>query len=324
MTLVTLADIEAAADLLAGRIVRTPLVPVSGSDPTRPLLVKPENLQVSGAFKIRGALNAVARLEPEVRAKGVVTHSSGNHAQALAYAARSYDVPATIVMPDVTPMVKIAATKAHGAEVVLVPAAERETRALELVAEHGFTLVPPYDHVDIIAGQGTIGPEIVADVGAGVETATVLVPVSGGGLVSGVATAIKALRPNFRVIAVEPELADDLAESLRVGRRVSHPLEQTYRTIADGLRAPSVGVLPWEHIRKYVDEVRTVDEDAIRAAMRLLATNARLVAEPSGAVATAAYLTYGDELPEGPVVAVISGGNVEPTLLASVLGEGER
>ncbi len=208
------------------------------------------------------------------------------------------------------------ATRALGADVVLVAAAERESAARAVVESRGAVLVPPYDHPDVIAGQGTVGLEIVADLP---DVDTVLVPVSGGGLVAGVATAVKVLRPQARVVAVEPELAGDLAESMARGRRVRWSEEQTHRTIADGLRVPSVGALPWEHIRAYVDEAVTVTEDAIRTAMRRLALGSRLVAEPSGAVATAAYLSSVGTRDLGRTVAVVSGGNVAAALLREVL-----
>ena len=318
-SLVSADDVRAAASRIEGRVVRTPLVPAAWADAfapaDRPLWLKPENLQVIGAFKIRGALNAVGTLDEVERSRGVVTHSSGNHAQAVAYAARAYGIKAHVVMPETSPAVKVEATRALGAEVVLVPPAERAARVDELVAAHGYAFVPPFDHPRIIAGQGTIGLEVVADLP---DVATVLVPVGGGGLVSGIATAVRALRPGVRVLACEPELAADVADSMRHGERREWPLERTYRTIADSLRV-SVGELAWEHIRARVDGVLTVSEDAIRAAVRILALRSRLVAEPGGAVATAAYMTHGRELPKGPVVAIVSGGNVEPGLLAALL-----
>jgi threonine dehydratase len=316
--LVDIDDVRAAADRITGHVVRTPLLPATWSEPTqprRPLWLKPECLQAIGSFKIRGGLNAVGSLDASVRARGIVTHSSGNHAQAVALAARTYGVKAYVVMPDTSPQVKVDATRALGAEVILVPPAQRESRAAALVAEHGYAYVPPFDHPQVIAGQGTIGVEIVADLP---EVATVLVPVGGGGLVSGIATAVKALRPGARVLACEPELAGDLADSWAHGERRTWPVEMTYRTIADSVRV-CVGELTWQHIRARVDGVLTVSDDAIRHAVRTLALSSRLVAEPGGAVATAAYLTHADELPEGPVVAVVSGGNIDPALLAELL-----
>jgi threonine dehydratase len=312
-SLVTLDDLHAAARRVAGVAVRTPLLPAAWAGE---LWLKPENLQPVGAFKIRGAYNKLASLPEADRRRGVVTHSSGNHAQAVAYAARLLGVRAVVVMPDVAPAAKVEATRAHGAEVVLVPPAERVTRAEALAAEHGYVPVPPYDDAAVIAGQGTVGMEIVADAP---ELAAVLVPVSGGGLISGVAAAVKLQRPEVRVVGVEPELAADAAESLRRGARVTWPLERVYRTIADGLRVTPLGALPWEHVRTLVDAIVTVSEDEIRAAVRALARDARLVAEPSGAVATAAHLFRSAELPPGRRVAVVSGGNVDPEAYAGIL-----
>jgi threonine dehydratase len=316
MSITTLADVEAAAARVAGAVVRTPLLAAPWADPRVPLFHKPESLQPTGAFKLRGATNAVALLDGDARRHGVVTHSSGNHAQALAWAARAAGVPATIVMPDNAAPVKVEATRALGAEVLLVPAADRESAAERVRRDRDATLVPPYDDAAVIAGQGTVGLEIADDLP---EVATVLVPVSGGGLVSGVAAAVKARCPNARVLAVEPELAADLAEGFAAGRRTRWTPQQTGRTIADGLRVTCVGELPWRHITALVDDVLTVSEDALLEAMRRLALGSRLVAEPSGATATAAYLTHRDRLPDGPVVAVVSGGNVAPDLLAWAL-----
>jgi threonine dehydratase len=317
MNITTWADLKAAAARVDGHVVRTPLLRAGWADPRVPLYLKPESLQPTGAFKLRGATNAIALLDDAARRAGVVTHSSGNHAQALAWAARAAGVTAVIVMPDEAPAVKVDATRALGAEVVLVPAAERDEVAEAVCRERGATMVPPYDDAAVIAGQGTVGLEIVEDLP---EVATVLVPVSGGGLVSGVAAAVKSHNPQARVVAVEPELAGDLAEGFRAGRRTRWSAEQTGRTIADGLRVTCVGELLWQHIQALVDDVLTVTEDSLLAAMRRLATGSRLVAEPSGATATAAYLTHRDELPVGPVVAVVSGGNVQPDLLSRVLG----
>jgi threonine dehydratase len=315
--LVTIEDIQAAAGRIAGRVVRTPLVPYPDADPGRPLWFKPESLQPTGAFKLRGAFNAILQRLDDARSRGVVTHSSGNHARAVAWVARELDLRATIVIPDAAPAVKVEAVRRLGAEVVIVAPEDRDTRAFELAAEHGYVMIPPYDDAAIVAGQGTIGLEIAADL-ATVDG--VLVPVSGGGLIGGVATAIKALSPGTRVIGVEPELAADAAESFRTGQRVSWPPEQTYRTIADGLRTTSVGEIPWRQIQKYVDDVITVSEDEIRDGVRRLAADARLVAEPSGAVPFAAYLHHASELGvDGNVVAVVSGGNLAMDTLARIV-----
>jgi threonine dehydratase len=318
--LTTIDDIEAAAARISGSIVRTPLLPClwagDAASAGRSLWLKPEQLQPIGAFKIRGAANAIGLIPPDVRANGVVAYSSGNHAQAVAYVAKLYGVPATIVVTTNTPQVKIDATRGHGAEVLIVPPAERESAAEEAVRERGGTLVPPFDHRDVIAGQGTIGLEIAADLP---DVEVVLVPVSGGGLISGVATAIKAKAPHARVIGVEPELAGDTAEGFRLGRMPSWSTDDRARTIADGLRS-TPSELTFAHVQKFVDDVVTVTEDQIKEAIGVLATRSRVVAEPSGAVTTAAYLHA--DLPKGRTVAVLSGGNVDPALLAEVLTAG--
>lgn len=309
-----LSDIRAAANAMSRDVIRTPLLAAPWSD--RPLWLKAESLQPIGAFKLRGASYAVGLLDPAEHPGGVVTHSSGNHAQAIAYAARAVGCPATIVMARTVNPAKLAATRALGAEVVLVEPADRESTALALAAERNAALVPPYDDVAVIAGQGTVGLEVVEDLP---DVDLVLVPVSGGGLISGVAAAVKALRPDAAVVGVEPELAGELAEGFRQGRRVEWPVAKTARTIADGLRVSTVGEHNWAHITALVDDVVTVSEDAIRAAMRTLALSSRLVAEPSGAVATAAVLERSADLPAGRTVAVVSGGNVDPVLYAEVL-----
>jgi threo-3-hydroxy-L-aspartate ammonia-lyase len=315
VNLTTVEDIRAAAERVQDSFVRTPLLPCDWADADRPLWLKPENLQPIGAFKIRGAANAIARIPAEARANGVVAYSSGNHAQAVAYMAKRFAIPATIVVPENTPAMKIEATRGHGAEVVVVPITDREIVAGRLVAERGATLVPPFDHPDVIAGQGTIGLEIAADLP---EVEAVLVPVSGGGLISGVATAIKALCPQAAVIGVEPELAGDATESFAVGRRVRWSEEDRARTMADGLRA-APSELTFAHLRARVDAMVTVTEDEIRGAVAALATRAHLVAEPSGAVATAAYLDRAADLPTGRTVAIVSGGNLDRHLLAELL-----
>jgi threonine dehydratase len=316
-TLVTIEDIRAAAERIAGRVVRTPLLPFAAAEPGRPLWLKPESLQPTGAFKLRGAFNAILERLDEARARGVVTHSSGNHARAVAWVAHELGLRATIVIPDAAPAVKVEAVRQLGAEVVIVAPEERDSRAFELAAEHGYVMIPPYDDAGIVAGQGTIGLEIVADLA---DIDGVLVPISGGGLIGGVATAVKALSPGTRVIGVEPELAGDAAESFRSGERVSWTPEQTYRTIADGLRTTSVGEIPWRQIQKYVDDVITVSEDEIRDGVRRLAADARLVAEPSGAVPFAAYLHHAGQLGlSGNVVAVVSGGNLAMDTLAQII-----
>lgn len=313
-TLVTVDDIRSAAERLRGSILRTPLIPAAWADPARPLWIKPESLQVIGAFKVRGALNAISRIDPAARPRGVVAYSSGNHAQAVAYAAARFGIEAHIVMPEETPEIKVVRTRSHGARVVLCEAGQREAVAARLVAETGATLVPPFDHPDIIAGQGTIGLEIAEDLP---DVATVLVPVSGGGLASGIGTAIRALCPHAEIFGVEPELAADTAAGLRRGSPVRMSIQERNRTIADGLRSePSE--LTFAHLQHVLTDVLTVSEDEIRSAVAELAVRARLVSEPSGAVGLAAYRRHAT--PAGPTVVVLSGGNIEPALLADIVG----
>lgn len=311
--LVEVAGVRRAAGRIASVAVRTPLLPTPWS---RHLWLKPENLQPTGAFKLRGAWYAVTALAPDRRARGVVTHSSGNHGQALAYAARAAGVPCTVVMPDVAAPHKVAATRSLGAEVVLVPPAERTVRAEALVAERGLAMVPPFDHPDVIAGQGTVGLEIAADLP---DVDVVLVPVGGGGLAAGVATAVAALRPSARVIGVEPALAADAQESLAAAALRPWPVARTYRTVADGLRT-QLSELTLAHLSARLAGIVTVTEEEILATTRVLLHEARLVVEPSGAVATAAYLHRRRELPTGRTVAVISGGNLDPELLRRLAG----
>ncbi|BBY91943.1 serine/threonine dehydratase [Mycobacterium gallinarum] len=313
MDMVTIDDIRAAATRIHAFVVRTPLLPTLWADADRPLWIKPENLQPIGAFKVRGAFSAIGSLDESVRTRGVVAYSSGNHAQAVAYAAAVYGIPATIVMPKETPAVKVDATRSHGADVVLCDAGQRERVAAEVLEQTGGVLVPPFDHPDIIAGQGTIGLEIAEDLPA-VEN--VLVPVSGGGLASGIGTAIKALCPRARVFGVEPELAADTAEALAKGHRVDWPIEDRNRTIADGLRSqPSE--LTFAHLQRVLDGIITVSEGEIESAVRELANRAHLVSEPSGAVALAAYRQ--GQTPPGRTVMVLSGGNIDPRALNDIL-----
>ena len=315
--MIRLKDVAEARRRLRGIALETPLVPCPGGDGA--LFFKPESLQPTGAFKLRGAYNKIFSLGDAGRARGVVAHSSGNHARAVAYAAKALGVRATIVMPRGAPKGKLDATAALGPEMVLVgpDSGERARKAAELAAERGYTPVPPYDDETLIAGQGTVGAEILEDLP---DVGTILVPVSGGGLISGVAAAVKLSRPDVNVIGVEPELAADARESLRTGGLVEFPAEKVGRTIADGLRVRRLGEAPFEHVMAFVDDIVAVSEGEILDAMRRMALRAHLVAEPSGAVACAAHLFHGGELPDGgPTVAVVSGGNVEPDLLAKVL-----
>jgi threonine dehydratase len=317
--LVTAAQFAEARERLHGAVLHTPLVRLTSATDTVAYL-KPESLQPIGSFKLRGAYNAVAQLSEAARRRGVITYSSGNHGQGVAYAARAFGIPAVIVMPSNAPEIKRLATTALGAQIVDVgPASsERRDRAEALAVEHGYAIIPPYDDPAIIAGQGTCGLEILADCP---EVDLVLAPVGGGGLLSGVAAAIRQQRPECHVVGVEPELAGDAAASLRQGRIVQYTAEQTTRTLADGLRTQSLGTLNFAHIQRYVDRVITVTEHEIEQAMRRIAWDARLIAEPSGAVATAALLFHRQELPpHRTAVAIISGGNAEPATLLRVLG----
>ena len=318
--MVTLRDIETARGILHGVALRTPLVPCKLPE-DREIYVKPENLQPVGAFKLRGAYNKIASLTPEERERGVVAHSSGNHAQGVAYAARLQGVKATIVMPASAPKIKIDATRAMGAEIVTVGAAslDRIRKAEELEKERGLVPVPPYNDEKIIAGQGTVGLEIMDDMPF---PGVVLVPVGGGGLISGTATAIKESNPRVTVIGVEPEFAADARASLKTGTIQSVTGESAARTLADGLRSHSVGPINFEHIRKYVDDIITVSDAEIKQAMRQLLFSARILAEPSGAVTTAAAMFHARELPSSrPWVAIVSGGNIEPQLFSDILME---
>ena len=326
--IVTLADIRDAQARLRDVAVRTPLINVplrESRDADHPefwkLFVKPENLQPIGAFKLRGAYNKIASLSEEERKHGVISYSSGNHAQGVAYAARALGIKAVIVMPDNAPAVKRQATLALGADIVTVGpgSEERQHRAEALAAEHGYAMVPPYNDERIIAGQGTMGLEILEDLP---DVQTVLVPVGGGGMISGIAAAIKlgAQQP-VKVIGVEPEFAADAQASLRSGKLEEFSAAQIARTIADGLRTQKLGDITFAHMQRFVDDIVTVSEDEIREAVRRLSADPRITAEPSGAVAVAAFLFHRDELPKTTRnVAILSGGNIDPSLLAEIQG----
>jgi threonine dehydratase len=311
--LVTIEDVRAAAAVLEGITVRTPLV-AFGAPADRQYL-KAESLQPIGAFKLRGAYVAIAGLQPEARRRGVVTYSSGNHAQGVARAARLLGVPAVVVMPDNAPAIKRHRVAADGADIVDVgPSSEERQEAAErLAAERGLAIIPPFDDDRIIAGQGTVGIEIVE---AMPDVAAVVVPVGGGGLASGVAVAVRALAAGARLIGVEPELAADARDSLAAGRIVAWPGELVGRTIADGTRTSALGARTFAHLAALLDAIVTVSEAEIAAAIRLCAESSRLVVEPSGALAAAAMRFRATEagLDElgGPVVGVVSGGNVDP------------
>src|SRR6202035_2594564 len=321
--MVTLNDIHEARARLQGVAVRTQLIEsciqqASPGASARRLYLKPENLQPIGAFKLRGAYNKIASLSPEQRSCGVITYSSGNHGQGVAYAARAWGAKAVIVMPDNAPAIKREAVASMGAEIVMVGpgSLDRQAKAEELAATHGYIIVPPFNDEKIIAGQGTMGLEILEDLP---DAETVLVPVGGGGMIAGVATAIKLIKPSIKVTGAEPELAADAQASLRAGKIIDFSAEQVSRTIADGLRTQSLGSITFEHMRRYVDDIVTVKEDEIRESVKLLAANPNTVAEPSGAVAVAAFLFHRNELPKTKMnVGVISGGNIDPKLLQEI------
>ncbi len=311
--LVDLDDIRAAAIRLRGIATRTPLVPFGPPEAGRSL--KAESLQPIGAFKLRGAYNAIATLTPEQLRRGVITYSSGNHAQGVARAARLLGAPAVVVMPSDAPAIKRERVAADGAQIVVVGTAsdERQQVAEEIAVERGLEIIPPFDDDRIIAGQGTVGLELAEDLS---DLAVVLVPVGGGGLASGVATAVRALRPSARVIGVEPDLAADARESLERGEIVRWPAELVSRTAADGTRTQALGARTFAHLRAYLDAIVTVSEAEIAAAVRLGAERSRLVVEPSGALGIAAMAFHAREIgldaAAGSTVAVVSGGNVDP------------
>ena len=306
--LVTLADIRAAAERIAPVAVRTPLLPFDtlSEQLGASVFLKPEMLQRGGAFKFRGAYNFLAQLTSGERERGVIAPSSGNHAQAVALAARLFGVKAVVVMPTTVTPAKRGGAERLGARIELAGTTtqDRYERALELVEAEGLTMVPPYDHEWIIAGQGTAGLEIAQDLP---EVDTVLVPVGGGGLSAGVATAIKLLAPTARIVGVEPSGSPKLSKARAAGRPVRIP---AHAGLADGLLAVEVGGLTFAHHERFLDDVVQVEDDALPAAMRVLLDRMKLVAEPSGAITVAALLT-GALQPRGKTVALLSGGNIE-------------
>lgn len=306
--IVTLHDIETAARGLVGVAVRTPLLQVDALTSRFPdgVWVKPEMLQRTGAFKFRGAYTFVSALSAEERARGVVTPSSGNHGQAVAYAARMFNIPCTVVMPTTVTAAKRAGAERYGAKIELagVTSLDRAKRSDEIAAETGAISVPPFDHQLIIAGQGTLGLEIADDLA---HVGTVLIPVGGGGLSSGVAAAIKFRHPEARVIGVEPSGARKLSAARAAGGPVT--LDSAVG-LPDGLLGVRLGATNYAHLDRFCDDVVQVDDDAIRRAMRFLLDRMKLVAEPSGAITMAAVLD-GIAKPQGPTVAVLSGGNIE-------------
>ena len=322
MKLIDLADLQQAQQRLRGLARRTPLLPFDLPElAPEQLYLKPENLQPIGSFKIRGAGNRILALTAAERARGVLAYSSGNHAQGVAYAARQLGMRATIIMPTNAPQVKIAATRALGAEVILYdPALEkREAVAARLLASQPAppVLVPPFDDAHVIAGQGTVGLEIFEDLP---EVDLVLAPVGGGGLLGGVAAALKLLKPSVKIIGVEPELAADAQASLRAGRVVEWAAADTNRTLADGVRTLALSELTFQHVRQYADDIVTVSEAELRAAARRLLLEARLVVEPTAALPLAALLRHRASLPPSRhTVLILSGGNIDPATLVELL-----
>jgi threonine dehydratase len=315
LTLLELTDIRAARERIAHGIEATPLVAASSDAAYAHLHLKCENLQRGGAFKLRGALNFLLQLDAGTLSRGVITYSSGNHGQAMAIAAARLGAPAVVVMPTTAPPVKVQNARRFGAEVIFAgtTSLHRKEKAESLAAERGLAMVPPFDHPHIVAGQGTVGLEIVEQ---RPDVTAVYVPAGGGGLIAGVAAAIKHAAPHVRVIGVEPEGAAKMTRSLAAGMPAT--LDRI-DSIADGLLAVRPGDLTFAHIQALVDEVVTVGDDEIRAAMRFAAAEAKLVAEPSGATALAGALRLAPAGSSGVHVAVVSGGNVEASLLASVL-----
>jgi threo-3-hydroxy-L-aspartate ammonia-lyase len=306
--LVSLEAIRQAADRISPVARRTPLLDVSAAA-GRPLFLKCEGLQPGGAFKIRGAYNMVAQLTAEQRARGVITYSSGNHGQAMALAAARLGAPAVVVMPTTAPAIKVEGARGFGAEVVFAgtTSAERRAKAEDIAAARGLTMVPPFDHEQIVAGQGTAGLEILEQQPG---VAAVVVPVGGGGLLAGVATAVKSIAPSVRVIGVEPAGAAKMTAALAAGEPVTLPAT---RSVADGLMPVRAGDLTFAHVQRYVDRVLTVDDPAIVDAVVWIHRHAGIVAEPSGAATTAAVLSGLLDTPDridGIIVAVVSGSNL--------------
>ena len=313
----TLASIRAARECIADRVHYTPLLTATrlGTRAGATLAHKCESLQKTGSFKVRGALNKLAQLDDAARARGVVTVSAGNHAQALAWAARDAGIRCTVVMPAAASRAKVDASRGYGAEVVLHGASSIEAfaRAHELAEERSLTLVHPFDDEAIMAGQGTVGLEILEQMP---DVEDVIVPIGGGGLIAGIAVAVKELRPSARVFGVEPTGAAVMRQSLDAG----HPMRlESAKTIADGLAAPMAGDLTYSVVRRYVDDVVTVTDEEIAAAMRDILLSAKLLAEGAGAAATAALLTERLPVRGRKVVAVLSGGNVDASLVRDAL-----
>jgi threonine dehydratase len=321
--MITIRHVQEAKARLKEVSVRTPLLKsASLSTPHETVWFKPENLQPIGSFKIRGAYNRLAAMTPAERAQGVIAYSSGNHAQGVAYAAQRLGVKAIVVMPDNASKLKIEQTKHYGAQVVLYnPEREkREAVAAKLMAGKKYTLIPPFNDPFVIAGQATAGLEILEELPT---LEMVIVPVGGGGLISGVATAIKTYNSGVKIIGVEPELANDAQRSFRSGRIVELPAKQTNQTIADGVRTLAVGELTFEHMRALVDDIVTVTEAEIMNAARHILLTEKLVSEPTGALPLAAWQFHRDQLPRSKqTVLMISGANMDHAILQQIIGSG--
>ena len=306
--LVSLDDVRAARERIKAIARVTPLMDVSRLA-GRPVWLKCESLQPAGAFKIRGAFNMVSQLTPDERRRGVITYSSGNHGQAVALAARELGAPAVVVMPTTAPAIKVDGAKGFGAEVVFegTTSLHRRAKAEEIAAARGLVMIPPFDHEQIIAGQGTLGLEILEQLPS---VRTVLAPIGGGGLVAGVSAAVKQSRDDVAVIGIEPSGAAGMKRSIEAGE--VRTLDGS-KSIADGLMAARPGDLNFAHVRQFVDRIDTVEDSDIAAAVRWLFVNAKIVAEPSGAATVAAALTH---TYDGPIVAIVSGGNLDPADLS--------
>ncbi len=312
---VSRADLTRTAEALRGIAVRTPLV--ESAELSRrfgtPIWVKCEHHQPIGAFKIRGAYTAISRLPAEVRARGIITHSSGNHGQAVAYVAKHFGVRAVIVMPENAPAVKVAGIKSHGAEIVVTTRKEREAKAAELIAQQGLVLIAPFDNYDVIMGQGTCAYEIFEDQPS---TAAIIAPVGGGGMIAGTCAAVGAIKPDTAVWGVEPAVSPKLTAALAAGHPV--PFEPA-DTLADGLIPPALGSITFEYIRPVIRGVATLTEPEIAAGVRFMFHSMGLKIEPSGATPVAALLA-GKIVPTGPTACILTGGNVDPAIFARLVG----
>ena len=315
--MLTIDDVVAAQQIIAGRLHRTPLISSAALSARigAPLFLKLESWQKTGSFKPRGVLNKIAALSQAERDRGLITASAGNHAQALAWAAGIAGIACTVVMPETAPAAKLAATKGYGGTVVLEPSTLTVfARAQALAAEHGYPFIPPFDDLAIVAGQGTVGLEILEDLP---DVGTVVVPIGGGGLIAGIALAIKSRRPNARIVGVEPEGAAAMWRSRETGQAAR--LNQI-ATIADGLSAPFAGELPFALVQQYVDDLVLVNDADILVAMALMLERCKLLAEPAGAAALAGLLSGAVKVqPHAPVAIILSGGNIDAARLAKLL-----